>query len=444
MTVPLDRLYHYLENLVDHDVLIYRWHPHGSKNLENLRPLKDIMEGSGSSYCRSELAFDIPIIAHDQEPLDLFYYNRQHICNAFAAIFSVPVSDMQRPDNKHIVKDLTHLHLRSVLHPSIHQTVLLHSEVGGRQLELYKNLGYVTAYWWCHAVLARDWFRYAQHDPQLGVLSHHKNKDFLIYGRAWSGTREYRLLFFELVANADLAGHCQASMASHENDLHYLDHDFKNPNLTISRNDLDRIFGNNTTDPTASADYDNRDYVTTYMEVVLETIFDDDRWHLTEKTLRPIACGKPFLLASSPKSLQYLRSYGFQTFDPLIDESYDLISDPVQRLNTMVREMQRIAGLSQSEKINLYKQLQQRTLFNQMHFFSNQFYHTVTQEYRDNIATALDIAQSRPSLQWSVQRLRAARAWKDKSWKECETFYKELLDMWSATGKNPDQLSGRS
>ena len=32
MTVPLDRLYNYLESLSDHDIIIYRFYPHGSKN----------------------------------------------------------------------------------------------------------------------------------------------------------------------------------------------------------------------------------------------------------------------------------------------------------------------------------------------------------------------------------------------------------------------------
>jgi hypothetical protein len=69
---------------------------------------------------------------------------------------------------------------------------------------------------------------------------------------------------------------------------------------------------------------------------VLETLFDDHRWHLTEKSLRPIACGKPFVLMATPGSLQYLRQYGFKTFDGLIDETYDSIQNPKQRLQAVL------------------------------------------------------------------------------------------------------------
>ena len=49
----------------------------------------------------------------------------------------------------------------------------------------------------------------------------------------------------------------------------------------------------------ASADFDIEDYNNTDIEVVLETLFDDTRWHLTEKALRPIACGQPFMFAAT-------------------------------------------------------------------------------------------------------------------------------------------------
>ena len=86
---------------------------------------------------------------------------------------------------------------------------------------------------------------------------------------------------------------------------------------------------------------------------MLETLFDDTRWHLTEKSLRPSACGKPFMLAATAGSLQYLRSYGFKTFSGLIDESYDLIVEPHLRLQSIAQEMQRISQLSPNKKYKL-------------------------------------------------------------------------------------------
>ena len=37
MSVPLDRLYHFLEDQISDDVLIYRWYPHGSKKIEDIQ-----------------------------------------------------------------------------------------------------------------------------------------------------------------------------------------------------------------------------------------------------------------------------------------------------------------------------------------------------------------------------------------------------------------------
>jgi hypothetical protein len=82
----------------------------------------------------------------------------------------------------------------------------------------------------------------------------------------------------------------------------------------------------------ASADYDPNDFINSEISVILETVFDDRRIHLTEKTLKPIACGHPFILAAGPGALEYIRSYGFKTFAPYIDESYDQETDSLKRL----------------------------------------------------------------------------------------------------------------
>ena len=41
MSIPLDKLYHYLQDIINEDIIIYRWFPHGSRNLENLKPWSD-------------------------------------------------------------------------------------------------------------------------------------------------------------------------------------------------------------------------------------------------------------------------------------------------------------------------------------------------------------------------------------------------------------------
>jgi ABC-type transporter MlaC component len=119
-------------------------------------------------------------------------------------------------------------------------------------------------------------------------------------------------------------------------------------------------------------------------------MFDDSRWHLTEKALRPIACGKPFMLVATAGSLEYLRSYGFETFGDHIDESYDLETDPVARLTAVIQEMSRIAAMSSADKIALWNQLHRIADRNRQRFFSAEWQASVVQEYVDNMNHAMD------------------------------------------------------
>jgi hypothetical protein len=79
--------------------------------------------------------------------------------------------------------------------------------------------------------------------------------------------------------------------------------------------------------------------------------------HLSEKTLKNLYIGKPFLLMGGVESLKKLRSYGFKTFSPWIDESYDTVSNIHQRLELIKREIDRIGTLSYQELNQLYKEM---------------------------------------------------------------------------------------
>ena len=74
---------------------------------------------------------------------------------------------------------------------------------------------------------------------------------------------------------------------------------------------------------------------------------------ITEKTNKPIACGKPFIVFSTPYFLEDLRLLGFQTFSPYINEDYDKEVDNTKRLNMIVEEIKRISNLPANE----YKEL---------------------------------------------------------------------------------------
>ena len=139
-----------------------------------------------------------------------------------------------------------------------------------------------------------------------------------------------------------------------------------------------------------SANFDIEDYESSDVEVVLETLFDDGRLHLTEKSLRPIAVGQPFILAGTQGSLEYLRSYGFKTFGDVWDESYDLVEDPAERLIQIAELMKYISTWLPHQRERNMAQAQAIADYNRQHFFSQEFFNQVTDELKTNLTSAFD------------------------------------------------------
>jgi hypothetical protein len=384
MSVPLDRLYKFLYDIANHDnILIYVFLPHGSRNLTDISSLPESLD---SNEIWKNTMIKPCMIVHDQEPLMYHLYSKNDFVNYLE-------QNRHKLYPKALIDIVAELHLRACVHSTTNvydQTLLCHSEQNSQDLDLYQQHGFIGVYYWSHALIARDWYRHARLDLGLAVNFEHITHDFLIYNRAWSGTREYRLILTEMLANNDLLSCCKMSFSAVDNQLQYSQHKFINPNLVISRDDLHELLPANTHDATASADYNNNDYTTTAIEVVLETLFDDRRHHLTEKTLRPIACGKPFILASTPGSLQYLKQYGFKTFDGLIDETYDTIVDPRERLVAIVKEVKRISGLDHVQKKSLWHKLYAIADHNKQLFFSEEWHNLIVREFKNNFDSAIN------------------------------------------------------
>lgn len=263
--------------------------------------------------------------------------------------------------------------------------ILVHSELRSRELEFYQDQGFETVYWWSHAMIALDWYRYAQHDPLLSRPRDPK-KLFNIYSRAWHYPREYRLRLLDLVKEHDMQDHCRVRFNTWDQGIHYSQYQYHNPAMR-AQHDLN-TFTDPAPGPGASASYSARDYHSSLFDVVLETLFDDERLHLTEKTLRPIACGVPFLLCGTHGSLEYLRSYGFQTFGDVIDEGYDNIRDPGQRLAAVAQVMRdmRDSGIMQDPERR--RRIDEICQHNRKRFFSPDFSRFVLDEFRANFAQA--------------------------------------------------------
>jgi hypothetical protein len=385
MNVPLDRLYNFLDDAVNHNLIIYRWTPHGSKLLTNLSHLKP--------YTLFEIYTNPIVVCHDQEPLDYHVYSDQERIDALSKIKVIIGPPNGQTITDYIISKKYHLnYIRELANVELNiydNYLLLHSELNSLEIENYTQYGAVPVYYFSHALISRDWFRYAEVDPL--ITKKNIKKDFLIYQRAWSGSREYRLKFAELLIKENLLDNCITSFnPTDENNLHYVNHCYKNDSFKTQLTDIENHFLRNVTPSHASADYNVDDYNNTRFEIVLETLFDDQRWHLTEKIFRPIACGQPFILASTPGALEYLKNYGFNTFGNYIDESYDTVTDPVERLKKILDVMKHISNLSVDEKDELSNNLKDITEYNRKLFFSQEFCQTIVNEYLNNIKSGLD------------------------------------------------------
>ena len=392
MSIPLDRLYHLFHSLCNRkDIVIYCFNPHGSKNLVDLSRLKTY---SDANVFKGKLC-NLLMFCHDQEPLDYNLYaghlDIDDLCRVNPGLADNLGKELLIKNQQMLEQLIPNLNLKIVTGGLDWFTpaLLIHSEKRSVNLKLYQNNNYIGVYYWCHAVIAKDWYRYAEYDIDLNKKVSDA-KDFLIYNRAWTGVREYRLKFTELLIEHELQTFCRTWFNSVDQDHDYRKHKFQNSVFEVSNFVLEQHFKPSNASSASSADYNTEDYQSTQIEIVLETLFDDNRLHLTEKSMRPIACGQPFILAATHGSLDYLKSYGFETFTPWIDETYDTIQNPIQRLNAIAQEIKRISKLNLNEKSSLFTQLQSIAKRNKEKFFDPKWQNMILEELRCNLTLACD------------------------------------------------------
>lgn len=385
MFIPLEELHNWLNQQVDDNTLIYYFWPPGTKKISNIFHINQPQT--------VKLENQIPMLLHDQEPLNFDMYQNHDDTEIETWIHNWDQNIKPRLDYYGLSKlyiDLLKDKNLNLFYGAVYadKWMLCHSEKSSDELRKYEQIGAVGIYWWSHYIISRDWYRFACQDRRLdfnGEFTH----DFNIYNRAWTGTREYRLKFAELILENQLDNCSQIRFSKFDNGNNFQDHIYTNPKFKISR-DLS-ILPENQSSATDSANYSSDDYQDCAIDVVLETLFDDSRIHLTEKILRPIACGKPFILVSTPGALQYLKDYGFLTFSPLIDESYDQINDPIDRLNAIIASMKKINDLSPTDKKRVYHELHAISRKNRDRFWSDDLYRLIVDEWRTNYRQAVDV-----------------------------------------------------
>lgn len=390
MSVPTHNLYDFVHQVIEKRAIIKYFYPWGSRKLGDVI---DLLPGHSDelmhklfdpdNVCFKKSLPDqwyryVPIImCHDQEPLNFNFYTDEQIYSDSSIVADGEYLERFLDKAKDCDEVCVDLNLRHVFPTDWQQKwVLLHSEKNSIELDKYtKTDKFFPVYWWSHALLSLDWYRFAKYDKNLIRNSDYK-KLFLCYCRDFSGSREYRSEFIQKIDDKKIKSFCQTQSF-----------DFNN----ISSN--------------SSAEYNSYDISNTAINVILETVFDE-RVHLTEKTLRPIACGQPFILANGPGALKYLQSYGFKTFHPLIDESYDNELNSDTRLEMITNEMCRISNLPDEKRKEIFIELDKIAEYNKKVFFSDNFENQVINELKNNLTYALSEIQYKMDwkFRWKIHK----------------------------------------
>ena len=126
-----------------------------------------------------------------------------------------------------------------------------------------------------------------------------------------------------------------------------------------------------------------------FLHVVTETCFWETKDHLTEKIFKPIVARQPFVLLGCVNNLKYLRSYGFKTFNAWWDESYDSITDPILRLQAVVKIIKEICSLSNKDLTAMLRAMQHVLDYNYNRFYSKEFIDHCWNELTENLEQSL-------------------------------------------------------
>ena len=133
-----------------------------------------------------------------------------------------------------------------------------------------------------------------------------------------------------------------------------------------------------------------------FCNVVQETSYDRNicsmSWNLplvSEKSTKPFAWEQVPLFIAPATHVRSMREFNFDLFDDIIDHSYDLIEDPIERIKAVVDQLEMICSWSIDDCANYKKQ-------NMVRFIRNREIAQELHDYKfeqialDNLQKALD------------------------------------------------------
>ena len=277
--------------------------------------------------------------------------------------------------------------------PRIRQAgVLVTSESNSENVDkICKRYGWKALYYFFHGWAALDWYR--GYDKTFLIQPWTERtitKTFIAPNRIVAGERQHRLEMLYHIFKHNLVNNhiscpamCPAENISIQDAIKPLKTKYPDIESVFAAQSLPINFEGETDHPMHSC------WLSLFSEgsesllyLVTETVATGRRHHLTEKTFKPIALGMPFVIVGTRGSLEYLRSYGFRTFEGIWDESYDQAEDDV-RIERIASLLRSLDELSVDAKQELFKAAQEVIEHNWNHFYGGGFEAMLWDELKD-------------------------------------------------------------
>ena len=254
-----------------------------------------------------------------------------------------------------------------------------------------KKYNWKSLYYFFHGWAALDWYRGYDRTFLIQPWAERTiTKTFLAPNRIVAGERQHRLeMLYHIFKNNMTHNHiscpavCPAENISVLDAVAPLTKKYSDIKTVFSAESLPMNFAGETDHPMHSCWLSLFDECAeSLLYLVTETVATGRRHHLTEKTFKPIALGMPFVIVGTRGSLEYLRSYGFRTFEGIWDESYDQTDDDV-RIERIASLLQSLDDLSVDAKQELFNAAHEVIEHNWNHFYNGGFEAILWAELKD-------------------------------------------------------------
>jgi hypothetical protein len=253
------------------------------------------------------------------------------------------------------------------------------SERGEYVEEMCKKYGWKSHYYFYHGWACQDWFR--GYDKTFLIdraRDRAPTRTFMSPNRIIAGKRDHRVLFLYNIFKKELEhNHISAPrVCQYENvDISIIAQKYTNVYQDITdvfnQAQLPRLFAGEQQQQMASCWLTNfTEAADSLVYVPTETVYFGNRLHITEKTFKAIALEMPFVLVAPAGSLSYMREYGFKTFSHIFDESYDLETDDIQRIEKVTKLLKELDQLSPAQRQEIHCQCLPIVEHNYNHFFN--------------------------------------------------------------------------